>query len=378
MNSAITLEEERGRKNYLMQELATTIQTQPSAVREGQLATTIKTQAPPATVFLNQIAFGMKMTQALYVAAKLGIADLLVSGPRPVQELSEATETSERALYRVLRSLAAVDIFRETESKVFELTTYAEALRSDAPNSFRNAAIFMGEEMVWNTMGQMLYSVKTGKSACKRVLGSDAFEYLAANPDQFEIFNRAMTDLTVSAAPAIVDAYDFSDFKKIVDIAGGHGYLLSQILKANSGLRGVLFDMPEVIDGAGVILEREGVADRVAKITGNFFESVPAGADVYVLKHIIHDWDDESSLKILRNVRSAMSSEAKLLVMEMVVPEGNEPHPSKILDLSMLVLPGGVERTEAEYHVLFNEAGLRLRRVVPTQTPLSILEVVKD
>ena len=361
-----------------MQELATTLPNQQPPFAEAQLATTLPTQRMPAAAYLMQIAFGMKMTQALYVAAKLGIADLLTSGPRTVKQLAAATDTSEGALYRVLRSLAAAEIFRETEPKVFELTLYAEALRSDAPNSFRNGAIFMGEEWLWNTMGQMLYSVKTGKSACKRVLGSDAFEFLAANPDHFEIFNRAMTDLTVSAAPAIVDAYDFAGFNEIVDIAGGQGYLLAQILKKNPESRGILFDMREVIGGAAVILEQEGVSERVEKVAGNFFESVPAGADLYLLKHIIHDWDDESSNKILKNVRSAMSSRAKLLVMEMIVPEGNDPHPSKVLDLSMLVLPGGIERTEAEFHVLFNQAGLRLRRIIPTRSPMSILEVVKD
>lgn len=188
-------------------------------------------QAPPPAVFLTELAFGMKMTQALYVAAKLGVADLLSRGPRHVSQLASLTETDDRSLYRVLRSLAAVGIFRETDPKVFELTPYAEALRSDVPNSFRNGAIFMGEEWLWNVMGQMLHSVKTGKSAWSRVHGSDVFEYLADNPEHHEVFNSAMTEMTMSTAPAIVEAYDFSLFETIVDIAGGHGYLLSQILK---------------------------------------------------------------------------------------------------------------------------------------------------
>ena len=335
------------------------------------------TQAPPPAVFLTELAFGMKMTQALYVAAKLGIADLLSEGPRHVSRLAASTETSERSLYRVLRSLAAVGIFRETDPKVFELTPYAEGLRSDVPNSFRNGAIFMGEEWLWNVMGQMLYSVKTGKSAWSRVHGSDVFDYLADNPEQLEIFNRAMTDMTVSTAPAIMEAYDFSSFKTIVDIAGGHGYLLSQILKATPGVRGVLFDVEQVIAGAGTILKREGVADRVETVAGNFFEAVPSGADAYIMKHIIHDWDDELSNKILTNIARVMSTHAKLLIVEMVVPEGNEPHPSKVMDLSMLVLPGGVERTRAEFDTLLAAAGLRLNRIIPTQNPMSIIEAVK-
>jgi hypothetical protein len=340
------------------------------------IETTTPIQPPPA-VFLTELAFGMKMTQALYVVAKLGIADLLASGPRNVSQLAAATESSERSLYRVLRSLAAVGIFRETDPKVFELTPYADALRSDAPNSFRNGAIFMGEEWVWKVMGQMLYSVQTGKSAWPRVHGSEVFDYMADNPGHLEIFNRAMTEMTASAAPAIVDVYDFSRFKTIVDIAGGQGYLLAQVVKANASLRGVLFDVEQVVASARVILEKEGVTDRVETVAGNFFESVPSGADAYMMKHIIHDWDDELSLKILRNCAAAMSVRAKLLLIEMVVPEGNEPHASKVMDLGMLVLPGGVERTRAEYDRLLGDAGLRLDRIISTQTPLSILEAVK-
>jgi len=345
------------------------------AVQNIEITTPI--QAPPPAVFLTEIAFGMKMTQALYVVAKLGIADLLDSGPRNVSQLAAATKSSERSLYRVLRSLAAVGIFRETEPKVFELTPYADALRSNAPNSFRNGAIFMGEEWLWKVMGQMLYSVQTGNAAWAHVHGSDVFDYMTDNPDHFEIFNRAMTDMTVSAAPAIVDAYDFSPFKTIVDIAGGQGYLLAQVLKANPGLRGVLFDAEQVIAGAGAILEKEGVTGRVQTVAGNFFESIPSGAGAYMMKHIIHDWNDELAIKILRNIAAAMSPQAKLLIVEMVVPEGNEPHFSKVMDLGMLVLPGGVERTEEEYYTLLADAGLRLDRIIPTQISLSILEAVK-
>jgi len=340
-------------------------------------ATSTAAQQVPPEVFLTQLAFGMKMTQALYVAAKLGIADLLADGPEPVDELANRTSTSQRSLYRVLRSLASVGVFRETSPKVFSLTPYADALRSNAPNSFRNGAIFMGEEWVWKVMGQMLFSVQTGKPAWGHVHGAEAFDYLADNPNEAEIFNRAMTDMSVSAAPAIVEAYDFSSFKTIVDIAGGHGYLLAQILKASPETNGVLFDLTSVIAGAEAMLEKEGVAGRVERVAGDFFESVPTGADAYMMKHIIHDWDDERSLKIFQNIRTAMPANSKLLILEMVVPEGNEPHFSKVMDLGMLVLPGGVERTQEEYRELLAEAGLRLTRIVPTQTALSIIEAVK-
>lgn len=339
--------------------------------------TSATTQPPPPAVFLTQLAFGAKMTQALYVAAKLGIADLLVHGPQPVGKLAAHTRTSERSLYRVLRSLAAAGVFQETDREVFALTPYADALRSDAPNSFRNAAIFMGEEWVWNVMGQMLYSVQTGEPAWHRVHGVDTFEYLADNPNHLEIFNRAMTDLSVSTAPGIVEAYDFSGFQTIVDIAGGHGYLLAQVLKAQPQSKGVLFDAAPVIAGAGAILEKQGVAARVETVAGDFFVSVPQGADAYMMKHIIHDWDDSRSLNILTNINAAMAPAGKVLIIESVVPEGNEPHYSKVLDLSMLVLPGGAERTAEEYRELLAAAGLRLTRIVPTKTPLSVIEAVK-
>ena len=225
------------------------------------------------------MAFGALITQALYVAAKLEIADLLAAKSQTVGELAAATGTNERALYRVLRSLASAGVFAETEPKVFALTPLAEPLRKDAPNSIRNGAIFMGAEWHWRVWGDLLYSVETGKPAWGHVHGSEVFDYFGANPEHAEIFNNAMTDMSVAAAPAIVEAYDFSGIKTITDIAGGHGYMLSQILKANPDMKGILFDMPSVLEGAGGLLEEEGVSARVEKVAGDFFSSVPAGAD---------------------------------------------------------------------------------------------------
>jgi hypothetical protein len=337
------------------------------------------TAAQPVTpqTFLSQIAFGASITQALYVAAKLGIADFLAEGPQSVRELAFDTKTHERSLYRLLRSLSGIGVFQETSPKVFALTPYGEALRSDAPDSFRNAAIFMGEEWHWRVWSNMIYSVQTGKPAWGGVHGLEAFDYLTENPDHAEIFNRAMTDMSVAAAPVVVEAYDFSAFETLVDIAGGHGYLLSQILKSDPHIGGILFDMPAVLAGANAILEKEGVAARVEKVAGNFFESVPEGADAYLMKHIIHDWDDDRSVKILRNIRAAMPAHGKVLIVETIVPAGNEPHYSKVLDLSMLVLPGGVERTSEEYRELLAAGGLRLTRIISTRSPLSIIEAVK-
>ncbi|HYP29991.1 MAG TPA: methyltransferase [Blastocatellia bacterium] len=333
-------------------------------------------QASPEE-FLTQLAFGALLTQAMYVAAKLGIADLLAEGPKPVGQLAAATNTHERSLYRVLRSLAGAGIFQEVDPRVFALTPYAEPLRSDAPKSIRSGAIFMGEAWHWNVWGNLLYSVQTGKTAWGHVLGAEVFDYFAENPDKAEIFNGAMTDMSVSIAPVIVEAYDFSGFKTLTDIAGGHGYLLAQILKANPDLRGILFDVPQVIAGAGSLLEREDVSGRVEKVSGDFFASVPKGADAYIMKHIIHDWDDERSIKILSNIRAAMPDHGRVLIVETVVPAGNEPHYSKLLDLEMLASPGGAERTADEYRDLLAAAGLRLNRIIPTRSPFSVVEAVK-
>lgn len=345
----------------------------------SQSSTAINSAAQPVPpeAFLTQIAFGALMTQALYVVAKLGIADLLANGPRSVAELAAETKTHERALYRVLRALAAVGIFTETDLQVFTLTPLAEPLRSDAPNSVRSGAIFMGEEWHWRVWGDLLYSVQTGKPGWGRVHGAEVFEYFTANPAQAEIFNNAMTDMSMSIAPVVVEAYDFSGIKTLADIAGGHGFMLAQILKANSQMKGILFDMPQVIEGAGAMLEREGVAKRVEKVAGDFFSSVPAGADAYIMKHIIHDWDDEHSIKILSNIREAMQPDGKVLIVETVVPEGNEPHYSKLLDIEMLSSPGGQERTAEEYGALLAASGLKLTRIVPTKSPFSIIEAMK-
>jgi hypothetical protein len=333
-------------------------------------------QGPPPEAVLTQMAFGALLTQALYVAARLGVADLLAAGPRAVAELAAETGTHERSLYRVLRSLAGAGVFAEVAPRTFGLTPLAEPLRADAPGSMRNGLIFMGEAWHFNVWANMLHSVRTGEPAWGRTHGAEVFEYFAANPAHAEIFNGAMTDMSVGTAPAVVEAYDFGRFGTLADIAGGHGYLLAQILKANPGLSGVLFDTPPVVEGAAALLEREGVAGRVRRVAGDFFQGVPR-ADAYVLKHIIHDWDDERAALILRNINTAMEEGGRVLIVETIVPEGNGPHYSKVLDLEMLTSPGGVERTAEEYAALLAGAGLRLSRVVPTRSPFSIVEAVR-
>ncbi len=223
----------------------------------------------------------------------------------------------------------------------------------------------------------MTYSVQTGKPAWGHVHGAEVFDYFQQNPEQSEIFNRTMTNLSRQTVPAIVEAYDFSGFRKLVDIAGGHGILLAGVLRANPNVRGVLFDLPHVIEGAHQLLKDEGVAERVEISVGDFFESVPAGGDAYMMKFIIHDWDDERSITIHRNIHRAIAADGKILLIETVVPAGNEPHLGKLVDLEMLVSPGGIERTEEEFRELLAQAGFRLTGVVPTKSHLSVIEAVK-
>ena len=330
----------------------------------------------PPEAFLTNIAFGALMTQALAVAAELKIADFLAEKSTSIAELAAATNTHENALYRVLRSLASVGIFQETGGRVFSNTDYSEPLRSDAPNSMRNGAIFMGADWHWSVWGDALYSVQTGKPAWGHIHGGEVFDYFQQHAEHAAIFNGAMTDMSMGTAAPVVEAYDFSGIETLADIAGGHGYLLAQITKANENLTGVLFDMPQVIEGASALLERENVTSRVETVAGDFFASVPS-ADAYIMKHIIHDWDDERCVTILKNIHRAMNGDGKVLIVESVVPEGNESHYSKLLDLEMLVSPGGMERTAEEYRALLARAGFELTQIIPTKSPFSIIEAVK-
>ena len=332
--------------------------------------------APPPQAVLLGIGMGAMLSQALGVAAELGIADELSSGPKTSAELAKAVGAHGPSLYRILRSLASAGVFAETGERTFANTPMSEMLRSDVPGSMRSGARFMARPWHFAAWGNMLHSAKTGETTCPTTLGTEIFEFFAANPEESEIFNDAMSAMSAMSAPAIVEAYDFSGIETLADIAGGHGLLLSQILKANPELKGILFDLEHVIAGAGETFQREGVADRVTTATGDFFKEVP-NADAYIMKHIIHDWDDDRAVQIMKTIHQAMADDGRLLVVEMVVPEGNEPHPSKVLDLEMLTLPGGVERTEREFRNLFERAGFRLNRVVPTKSTFSILEGVK-
>lgn len=325
---------------------------------------------------LMQFASGYVVSAVLWTVAELNIADLLKDGPRPIAELAKSRKVNEDALYRSLRLLAMVGIFTETQSRHFALTPAAEPLRTDVPNSMRDMVIWMADPMHFKISSHWLHSVKTGQTTVEHVTGKPAFEYFAEEPVEFERFHRAMTTMSNMVMGPVLDVYDFSSANTIVDVAGGHGFVLCEILKRNPKLKGILFDMEDVLRGGRERIENCGLNTRCSTVAGDFFRSVPAGGDLYLMKNIIHDWKDDKALTILRNCTNALNGNknGKVLLLELVLPPGNTPHLSKILDIEMLVFPGGRERSEQEYADLFKRAGLRLTRIIPTKSPYSVIE----
>jgi hypothetical protein len=313
---------------------------------------------------LQQLLNGVRVTQLLSVAAKLGVADLLAGGTLPIDQLALMTGANADALYRVLRTLASIGVFEETAERRFALTPIAMLLQENHPFSARAQAIWFGGES-YRAWGDLLHTVMTGETAFDHVFGAQHFDYLARHPEASEFFNRAMTASSQRAIADIVAAYDFSSARTVADIGGGHGRLISAMLQANPALHGILFDAAHVVAGALPLLEATGVVDRCERTGGDFFTSVPSGADVYMMRHIIHDWDDERSIMILRTCAQAMAPSDKVLVIDAVIQPGNEPSPAKFLDVTMMVMNGGRERTEDEFRRLFAAAGLAVTRILP-------------
>jgi hypothetical protein len=334
-------------------------------------------QLPPDAQLLSIVSSAWT-SAAIYVAAKLGIADLLKDGPKSVEYLSVATSTHDHSLYRVLRAVASVGVFTEGDGKTFANTPMSETLRSDHPSSVRDMTIWINEPEHWKVYGDLMHSVKTGEPAWDKTHGEPVFPYLfKTNTELGEIFNRAMASYTHQTTAPLLEAYDFSAAEVIADIGGGLGHLLGAVLAANEGTTGVLFDLQEVLQGAPDMLKKFGVVDRVETVCGDFTQDIPVVADVYMLKHIIHDWYDEKNQVILGNIRNNMPDHAKILIIETVVPEGNDPHFSKIIDLEMLAAPGGMERTATEFNELLEKSGFKLQRIIPTKGMMSIIEAVK-
>src|SRR5690349_15991324 len=324
---------------------------------------------------LRSMVTGLRVAQMVHVAAKLGIADLLESGPRHCDELAAATSTHAPALYRLLRGLESLGLFSEVAERQFALTPLGDHLRMRAPESLRDLAIFWSEDWHWDLWGELLHTVQSGEPATRRLWGMELFEYLARQPEASAGFDRAMAGSYLERNAALLSTFDFSGIRTLVDVGGGHGSLLAAILVANPGMRGVLFDRPEVVAGAHEVLKAAAVADRCERVGGSCFDTVPEGGDAYLLAAVIHSWDDAEAAAVLRNCRRAMGPQSRLLVVEHVIPPGDAAHRGKLTDIEMLLV-GGRERTEAGFRALLASAGFRLSRIVPTGAPHCLIEGV--
>jgi O-methyltransferase domain/Dimerisation domain len=331
--------------------------------------------APPHAQLI-EMAMAHWISRIAYVAAKLGLADHLAQAPKSAEELAGPTKTHAPSLYRLMRTLASLGILTEDAANRFSLTAVGEALTSGAPGSARATILTIASDWWTHGFEQLLYSVETGKSGFEKTLGMPIFDWLARNPEQAALFSETMVGVHGSEPPAVAAAYDFSGLATIVDVGGATGNLLTTILGAHPGPRGILFDLQHVVHDAPALIQARGLSGRVTIEAGSFFERVPGGADVYLLSHIIHDWTEAQCITILGNCRRAMKPDSRLLIIEMVLPADDTPHPGKILDMMMLVGPGGQERTEPEYGRLLGKAGFRLSRVVPTDSAVSIVEAV--
>jgi len=331
-------------------------------------------QPPPPAAQLVQFAMGGIVSKIIYVAAKLGIADQLATGPRTPAQISSAIGAHTQSLYRLMRTLAGFGVLYEGEGQTFGLTPVGEALQTGTPG--RATVLTLCGPLFTQGFDELEHSVRTGETGFIKATGMNVFEALAQRPDEAALFSDTMVGFHGAEPPAVAESYDFSRAGTIVDVGGATGNMLAAILARHPQPHGVLFDMPHVVTGAPGLLEQHGVASRVSLASGNFFEAVPSGGDVYILSHVIHDWSEAQCLAILGNVRKAMSPSSKLLIVEFVLPTGNTPHPGKVLDMVMMALPGGTERTEAEYSALLAKAGFRLDRVIPTASAASIVEAL--
>jgi len=332
--------------------------------------------AIPPHAQVIQMAMGRWVSQIVYVAAELGLADLLAQGRKSADELAGVTGTHAPSLFRLMRTLAHLGILEHDGTNDFGLTSLGEALKTGAPGSVRATVLTVASDLWSQVFAHLLYSVQTGKSGFEKSLGMPMFDWLARNPHEASMFSETMVGLHGAEAPAVAAAYDFSDLATIVDVGGATGHLLSAILGKHPRSRGILFDLPHVVRDAPGLLQAHGCTDHVTIESGNFFEKVPSGGDAYLLSHIIHDWSEDQCLTILGNCRRAMRPRSRLLIIETLLPSNGQHHPSKMLDLLMLVGPGGRERTEFEYATLLGRAGLRLDRVVPTESPVSVVEAL--
>jgi hypothetical protein len=326
---------------------------------------------------LFQLCLGFIPAICLNIIAKLSVADHVAGGQTRIGDLARLTNTNEDALYRVMRAASNVGVFQELKGRQFVDSPVSEFLRSDHPQSLRPFVVFFPDPLHYRCYANLMHSVRTGETTGKVTLGRELFEYLKDRPEESEIFNAAMVNLTHMFVPAILEAYDFSSTRTLVDVGGGHGSVLATILQKYPQMKGILYDVDHVIAGAQPYLTSAGVSDRCRTIRGDFFKSVPSGGDTYIMRNIIHDWDDERCFTILKNVRTALRNQdgARLLLLEIVLTVGGDPLGS-LADIEMMALPGGRERTEEEYRQLFAKAGFRLFQITSTRSPQSVIEAL--
>lgn len=325
---------------------------------------------------MMRLITGFWISRAICVFAQLGLADQIKDEARSAAELAAITNAHEPSLQRLLRALATIGILNEIDEGNFGLTPLSKTLRTDVPGSLCSTAVLeLGGEN-YAAWGDLFHSIKTGEVAFDHVFGMNLWESLERSPEDARIFNDSMSRAAAETNEAILASYDFSGVKRIVDIGGGHGALIISILTEYPEMDGVLFDTPSVIEGAVARIDAAGLTDRCEAVAGDFFTGLPIGADAYILKWIIHDWNDERARTILKNCRNAITNDGKLILVEAVIPPGNEPHFGKFLDLNMMVMTGGLERTEEEFRRLLDASGFRLVRVIPTNSPISIIEAV--
>lgn len=326
----------------------------------------------PPEAQIVEMVMAQFVSRLIHLTATLKLPDYLAEGPKTAEQLAPLTGTHAPSLYRVMRTLSSLGLFTEDDAHRFALLPLGEVLKSGTPS--HATALIMGGDLVARSLDNILYSVQTGKTGFQNSFGMPLFDWLGGHPAEASLFHQTMVGIHGMEPPAIAAAFDFSVFKTIADVGGSTGNLLTTILARHPAPRGILFDLPHVVHDAPAFIAQRGLTNRIQVEAGSFFDRVPAGADAYILSHVIHDWNEEQCLTILGHCRRAMGSDGRLLLVEMVLPSGDTPHPGKILDVCMLALPGGEERTEAQYAALLDKAGFRLTRVVPTASLVSIVE----
>jgi hypothetical protein len=347
-----------------------------TAVR-STLQSVTRRMAPPE-IGLLELASGFMATHAVYAAAKLGIADALADGPRFADEVAVDVGSDPDATHRLLRACATFGVFSEQPDGRFGLTPLARPLRSGTPDSMLPVILMLGDPSYQGPWGQLARTVETGRPGAEEALGKPMWEYLDDDPEFAATFNHAMTRLSALDWPTVDAVYDFTKFSTIVDVGGGHGQLLSLMLAAAPAAKGVLMERDVLIAEAEDHLREAGVLSRCRLETGSFFETAPSDGDLYVLRRVVHDFDDEQAVAILTTVRRHMPRGSTLLLLESVVPPGNTPHFAKLLDLDMMIFVGGRERTRQQFETLLDRAGLRMTRVIPTISTISLIEATAD